>query len=123
MGKGIAVDPAEGVVAAPASGEITLVFPTGHAIGMRTENGAEILIHVGMDTVSLEGNGFNTLVKVGDKVQAGQKLLEFDLDTIRKANLPVISPIIVINSSDYEDVLTTQETQITTGDYLLTTLA
>ncbi|EFW89214.1 PTS system beta-glucosides-specific transporter subunit IIABC [Streptococcus equinus] len=123
MGKGIAVDPAEGVVAAPASGEITLVFPTGHAIGMRTENGAEILIHVGMDTVSLEGNGFNTLVKVGDKVQAGQKLLEFDLDTIRKANLPVISPIIVTNSSDYEDVLTTQETQITTGDYLLTTLA
>lgn len=123
MGKGIAVDPAEGVVAAPASGEITLVFPTGHAIGMRTENGAEILIHVGMDTVSLEGNGFNTLVKVGDKVQVGQKLLEFDLDTIRKANLPVISPIIVTNSSDYEDVLTTQETQITTGDYLLTTLA
>ena len=123
MGKGIAVDPAEGVVTAPASGEITLVFPTGHAIGMRTENGAEILIHVGMDTVSLEGNGFNTLVKVGDKVQAGQKLLEFDLDTIRKANLPVISPIIVTNSSDYEDVLTTQETQITTGDYLLTTLA
>lgn len=123
MGKGIAVDPAEGVVAAPASGEITLVFPTGHAIGMRTENGAEILIHVGMDTVSLEGNGFNTLVKVGDKVQAGQKLLEFDLDTIRKANLPVISPIIVTNSSDYEDVLTTQETQITTGDYFLTTLA
>ncbi|WP_423217317.1 beta-glucoside-specific PTS transporter subunit IIABC [Streptococcus equinus] len=123
MGKGIAVDPAEGLVAAPASGEITLVFPTGHAIGMRTENGAEILIHVGMDTVSLEGNGFNTLVKVGDKVQAGQKLLEFDLDTIRKANLPVISPIIVTNSSDYEDVLTTQETQITTGDYLLTTLA
>lgn len=123
MGKGIAVDPAEGVVAAPSSGEITLVFPTGHAIGMRTENGAEILIHVGMDTVSLEGNGFNTLVKVGDKVQAGQKLLEFDLDTIRKANLPVISPIIVTNSSDYEDVLTTQETQITTGDYLLTTLA
>ncbi|MCO4494398.1 PTS system, beta-glucoside-specific IIABC component [Streptococcus infantarius subsp. infantarius] len=123
MGKGIAIDPADGTVVAPAAGEITLVFPTGHAIGMRTENGAEILIHVGMDTVSLEGNGFNTLVKVGDKVQAGQKLLEFDLDTIRKANLPVISPIIVTNSSDYEDVLTTQETQITTGDYLLTTLA
>ena len=90
---------------------------------MRTENGAKILIHVGMDTVSLAGKGFNTFVQVGDKVQAGQKLLEFDLDTIRKANLPVISPIIVTNSSDYEDVLTTQETQITTGDYLLTTLA
>ncbi|MCO4645264.1 PTS system, beta-glucoside-specific IIABC component [Streptococcus infantarius subsp. infantarius] len=123
MGKGIAIDPADGTVVAPAAGEITLVFPTGHAIGMRTENGAEILIHVGMDTVSLAGKGFNTFVQVGDKVDAGQKLLEFDLDTIRKANLPVISPIIVTNSSDYEDVLTTQETQITTGDYLLTTLA
>lgn len=123
MGKGIAIDPADGTVVAPAAGEITLVFPTGHAIGMRTENGAEILIHVGMDTVSLAGKGFNTFVQVGDKVDAGQKLLEFDLATIREANLPVISPVIVTNSTEFEDVLTTQETQITTGDYLLTTLA
>ncbi|MCO4481047.1 PTS system, beta-glucoside-specific IIABC component [Streptococcus infantarius subsp. infantarius] len=123
MGKGIAIDPADGTVVAPAAGEITLVFPTGHAIGMRTENGAEILIHVGMDTVSLEGNGFNTLVKVGDKVQAGQKLLEFDLATIREANLPVISPVIVTNSTEFEDVLTTQNARVNIGDYLLTTLA
>ncbi|WP_270743670.1 beta-glucoside-specific PTS transporter subunit IIABC [Streptococcus infantarius] len=123
MGKGIAIDPADGTVVAPAAGEITLVFPTGHAIGMRTENGAEILIHVGMDTVSLEGNGFNTLVKVGDKVDAGQKLLEFDLATIREANLPVISPVIVTNSTEFEDVLTTQNARVNIGDYLLTTLA
>ncbi len=123
MGKGIAIDPADGTVVAPAAGEITLVFPTGHAIGMCTENGAEILIHVGMDTVSLVGKGFNTFVQVGDKVDAGQKLLEFDLATIREANLPVISPVIVTNSTEFEDVLTTQNARVNIGDYLLTTLA
>lgn len=123
MGKGIAIDPADGTVVAPAAGEIALVFPTGHAIGMRTENGAEILIHVGMDTVSLAGKGFNTFVQVGDKVDAGQKLLEFDLATIREANLPVISPVIVTNSTEFEDVLTTQNARVNIGDYLLTTLA
>lgn len=123
MGKGIAIDPADGTVVAPAAGEITLVFPTGHAVGMRTENGAEILIHVGMDTVSLAGKGFNTFVQVGDKVDAGQKLLEFDLATIREANLPVISPVIVTNSTEFEDVLTTQNARVNIGDYLLTTLA
>ena len=123
MGKGIAIDPADGTVVAPAAGEITLVFPTGHAIGIRTENGAEILIHVGMDTVSLAGKGFNTFVQVGDKVDAGQKLLEFDLATIREANLPVISPVIVTNSTEFEDVLTTQNARVNIGDYLLTTLA
>ena len=100
-----------------------LLLPTGYAIGMRTENGAEILIYVGMDTVSLAGKGFNTFVQVGDKVDAGQILLEFDLATIREANLPVISPVIVTNSTEFEDVLTTQNARVNIGDYLLTTLA
>ncbi|SQF42430.1 PTS system,beta-glucoside-specificIIABCcomponent [Streptococcus lutetiensis] len=90
---------------------------------MRTENGAEILIHVGMDTVSLAGKGFNTIVQVSDKVAAGQKLLEFDLATIGEANLPVISPVIVTNSTEFEDILTAQDVRVNIGDYLLTILA
>uniref|UniRef100_UPI003F68D204 beta-glucoside-specific PTS transporter subunit IIABC n=1 Tax=Streptococcus pluranimalium TaxID=82348 RepID=UPI003F68D204 len=122
MGKGIAVDPADGVVVAPANAEVSLVFPTNHAIGLKTENGAEILIHIGMDTVSLAGKGFKNFVNVGDKVTPGQKLLEFDVNAIRAAGLPVITPIIVTNTDVYTDVLRTQEGRVNTGDYLLTTV-
>lgn len=122
MGKGLAINPSDGTVVAPSNGEITLVFPTGHAVGMRTENGAEILIHVGMDTVSLAGKGFKSFVEVGQKVTAGDKLLEFDLVTIRDAGLPVITPVIVTNSADYDDVLLTQEVRVNIGDYLMTTV-
>ena len=122
MGKGIAVDPADGVVVAPANAEVSLVFPTNHAIGLKTENGAEILIHIGMDTVSLAGKGFKNFVEVGDKVTPGQKLLEFDVNAIKAAGLPVITPIIVTNTDVYTDVLRTQEGRVNTGDYLLTTV-
>ena len=120
MGNGIAIDPSEGLVCAPTNAEVTLVFPTGHAIGLRTENGAELLIHIGMDTVSLEGKGFETFVQVGDQVTAGQKLVSFDMDLVKAAGLPVTTPIIVTNSADFTDILVTQESQVTTGDYLLT---
>ncbi|HFI0399931.1 TPA: beta-glucoside-specific PTS transporter subunit IIABC [Streptococcus suis] len=122
MGKGIAIDPLDGILVSPATAEVTLVFPTKHAIGLRTENGAELLIHIGMDTVSLAGKGFESFVQVGDVVEAGQKLLEFDLNQIKAADLPVITPIIVTNTADYEDILVTQESQINSGDYLLTTV-
>lgn len=120
MGKGIAIDPTDGVVVAPAKAIVNLVFPTGHAIGLTTENGAELLIHIGMDTVSLAGKGFKTYVEAGDVVEAGQKLIEFDLATIRDAKLPVITPVIVTNTADFDDVLTTKEARVNTGDYLLT---
>lgn len=120
MGKGIAIDPIDGVVVAPAKAEVTFLFPTKHAIGLTTENGAEILIHIGMDTVSLAGKGFKSFVEVGDEVEAGQKLLEFDLDTIRAAGLPVVTPIIVTNTDAFTDILTSQERQAHAGDYLLT---
>ena len=120
MGKGIAIDPTDGVVVAPAKATVNLVFPTGHAIGLTTENGAELLIHIGMDTVSLAGKGFKTYVEAGQVVEAGQKLIEFDLATIREAKLPVITPVIVTNTADFDDVLTTKEARVNTGDYLLT---
>lgn len=120
MGNGIAVEPSEGLVCAPTNAEVTLVFPTGHAIGLTTENGAELLIHIGMDTVSLDGKGFETFVKVGDKVTAGQKLVQFDIATVQAAGLPITTPIIVTNTADFTDILFTQESQVKTGDYLLT---
>lgn len=120
MGNGIAIEPSEGLICAPTNAEVTLVFPTGHALGLRTENGAELLIHIGMDTVSLDGKGFETFVQVGDKVSAGQKLSSFDLDVIKAAGLPIITPIIVTNTADFTDILVTQESQVNTGDYLLT---
>ena len=120
MGKGIAIDPTDGVIVAPAKATVNLVFPTGHAIGLTTENGVELLIHIGMDTVSLAGKGFKTYVEAGDVVEAGQKLIEFDLATIRDAKLPVITPVIVTNTADFDDVLTTKEARVNTGDNLLT---
>ena len=120
MGKGIAIDPTDGVVVAPTKATVNLVFPTGHAVGLTTENGAELLIHIGMDTVSLAGKGFKTYVEAGQVVEAGQKLIEFDLATIREAKLPVITPVIVTNTADFNDVLTTKEARVNTGDYLLT---
>ncbi|UVT95106.1 beta-glucoside-specific PTS transporter subunit IIABC [Streptococcus mutans] len=120
MGKGIAIDPDDGIVVAPTKGEVTLVFPTKHAVDLRTENGAEILIHIGMDTVSLAGKGFKSFVEVGDHVEAGQTLLEFDVNAIKATGLPVITPVIVTNSDQFEDVLTTQERTVEAGDYLLT---
>ncbi|EHI73643.1 PTS system beta-glucoside-specific transporter subunit IIABC [Streptococcus criceti] len=122
MGQGLAINPTDGTVVAPAAGEITLVFPTGHAVGMKTEHGAEILIHIGMDTVSLAGKGFKSFVKPGDKVRAGDQLLEFNLSEIREAKLSVISPIIITNASEYQAIEPTVAGTINSGDFLMKTV-
>lgn len=106
IGKGLAIVPSKGLVISPVDGEITTLFPTGHAIGITSKNGAEILIHVGMDTVNLEGKYFEPLVKKGDQVKSGQKLLEFDLDKIKAAGYSVITPVVITNPDDFTDVLT-----------------
>lgn len=104
MGQGAAIEPAEGVLRAPAAGTIQMVFPTGHAVGMKTDNGAEILMHLGMDTVNLQGKGFETLVEKGQSVQPGQELIKFDLDGIQKQGYDMTSPVVITNSKDYESV-------------------
>lgn len=104
MGKGIAIDPSEGTVVAPADGTVALVFPTGHAIGLNTDTGIELLIHIGMDTVQLDGKGFETLVEKGAHVTAGQPLVKFDIGAIKAAGYEVITPIIVTNTKNYHEV-------------------
>jgi PTS system beta-glucosides-specific IIC component len=120
MGKGIAIEPTEGKVVAPVNAEVSALFPTKHAIGLKTNEGVEILIHVGMDTVQLDGQGFEAKVKAGDKVEAGQVLIEFDMEVIKEAGYSTVTPVIVTNASDYLDVLTTEEPTVSVKDYLMT---
>ena len=116
LGKGAAIFPEEGKVYAPADGTVTIFFETGHAIGMETDNGAEILIHVGIDTVNLQGKYFTPKAKVGDQVKAGDLLLEFDLDAIRKEGFDTVIPVIVTNTPDYQDISPACSGSIKPGD-------
>ena len=104
MGKGVAIEPAKGEVYAPCDGEISVFFPTGHAIGIQAADGAEILIHVGMDTVALDGKGFTPMAKQGDKIKKGQLLLKFDMELIRKEGYSLTTPVIISNTPDYTNV-------------------
>lgn len=94
MGDGFAINPSEGKVYAPMSGEITVAFPTKHAIGMKTKEGMELLIHIGMDTVELNGEGFTSHIVAGKKVKQGDLLMEVDLEFVKNAGKPVITPVI-----------------------------
>ncbi|TDM15416.1 PTS sugar transporter subunit IIA [Macrococcus bovicus] len=102
MGDGFGIEPSEGLVVSPVDGEIINVFPTKHAIGVKAANDVEILIHVGLETVAMNGEGFNTKVSVGDKVQAGDELLEFDISLIKEKASSTISPIIITNGDVVE---------------------
>jgi PTS system trehalose-specific IIC component len=102
MGDGIAIDPSEGKIYAPFSGEITVAFPTGHAYGIKAANGKEILIHIGMDTVELNGKGFTPHVKQGDIVIQGDLLSDVDLDYIRSQGKPVVTPVIFTDGTPVE---------------------
>lgn len=119
MGKGLAIDPEKGELIAPADGEITTIFPTGHAVGLTTKDGIEILMHIGMDTVELEGQGFENFVKQGDQVKAGDLLVRFDIEAIKAAGYSVITPIVITNTEYFADVLElNQEELIASEDFL-----
>ncbi|TVP89499.1 beta-glucoside-specific PTS transporter subunit IIABC [Alkalibacterium sp.] len=120
MGKGIAIEPLDGRVVSPVTGTVSALFPTHHAIGIKSDEGVEVLIHIGMDTVQLDGKGFTAHVKVGDQIGVGQLLIECDLDVIRDAGFSTITPVIVTNSDEYLDVVTTDETAVKSADHLMT---
>ncbi|WP_125702297.1 beta-glucoside-specific PTS transporter subunit IIABC [Lacticaseibacillus daqingensis] len=119
MGQGIAIEPTGHEIFAPADATVVLVFPTKHAIGLHTDRGADILIHIGMDTVALEGKYFETLVQQGDHVTAGQLLTTFDPAAIKAAGYAVTTPIIITNTGSYTNVTGLQAGPVTHGDALL----
>ena len=119
MGEGVAIEPSQGVLHAPDDGRVVMTFPTGHAIGMKTKDGAEILMHIGMDTVNLQGKGFETLVDKGDEVKAGDELVKFDIDEIHSAGYIVTTSIVVTNSKDYEKVSVVRQGEVKVGQEIL----
>ena len=119
MGEGVAIEPSQGVLHAPDDGRVVMTFPTRHAIGMKTKDGAEILMHIGMDTVNLQGKGFETLVDKGDEVKAGDELVKFDIDEIHSAGYIVTTSIVVTNSKDYEKVSVVRQGEVKVGQEIL----
>lgn len=119
MGQGIAVKPSQGVVYAPADAEVSIAFATGHAYGLKTANGAEILIHVGIDTVTMNGEGFEQKVAQGDKVKAGDVLGTFDSSKIAAAGLDDTTMVIVTNTADYASVTPVASGSVVKGDVII----
>jgi len=101
LGNGIAIIPTEGKVYAPCDATVDMMFTTGHAVSLVADFGAEILIHVGLETVGLEGKPFTVHVANGDKVKKGQLMIEVDLDAVKEAGLPIITPMLICNTDDY----------------------
>lgn len=117
-GLGLAIRPSEGIVHAPCDGEISLVFPSKHAIGMTTKDGVELLIHVGINTVMLEGEGFETLVEEGTQVKAGQPLLRFESSFIQEKGYLLTSPVLVTNADDFQKVDCPVSGQVKAGEFI-----
>lgn len=121
MGQGVVIEPSQGELVSPVNGTVTVLFPTKHAVGIVSEEGVELLMHIGMDTVSLDGQGFEAHVAQGDKVKAGQKLITFDMEAIQGAGLVTETPVIVTNQDDFQaDVEGDLPRDIKRGDVLLT---
>ena len=102
MGQGVVIEPSQGELVSPVNGTVTVLFPTKHAVGIVSEEGVEMLMHIGMDTVSLDGKGFESHIKQGDKVVVGQQLISFDMDVIKEAGLVTETPVIITNQDDFQ---------------------
>lgn len=119
MGKGVAIDPTVGTAFSPVDGVVTALFPTGHAVGITSDSGVEMLIHIGINTVELEGKYFSPKVKQGDRVKQGDELVNFDIEKIKEAGYEVITPIIITNSSSYKEIIQTKSETVKKNDVLL----
>lgn len=108
MGQGLVIEPVEGELVAPVDGVVSAIFPTKHAIGLISQEGVELLMHIGMDTVNLDGKGFTAHVKQGDKVSVGDALISFDIEMIKAAGYSVDTPVIVTNQNDFQTDMTRQ---------------
>lgn len=120
LGKGVGIVPSDGNVYAPVDGKVSVLFNTLHAIGLTTDDGMEVLVHIGLDTVKLNGKYFNAHVKQGDTVKKGDLLVSFDKEALEKEGYDITTPVIITNSNDMLDVVETNETDIHAGDTLLT---
>lgn len=119
MGNGIAIQPTDGKVCAPFNGTVDTMFDTGHAVSLISDSGIELLIHVGLETVGLNGAPFKIKVKSGDKVKKGQILMEADLEAIKAAGLPTITPVLVCNTDDYPTFHTAIGKAVTNADVVM----
>ncbi|WP_175639405.1 PTS sugar transporter subunit IIA [Metabacillus schmidteae] len=114
MGDGIAIDPSENQVFSPVDGEVVSVFPTKHAITIRSKSGAELLIHMGLETVKLNGEGFHVLVGEGDKIKIGNPIAEFDINKVSNTGTKIITPIVLLNGEQFK-IENRQSNQSVTG--------
>lgn len=119
LGKGMAIKPIEGKVYAPFDGVVSLVFDTKHAVSLVSEKGAEVLIHIGLDTVMLNGVYYTVYVEVGEAVKKGDLLMEFDIEAIKTAGYDTITPVLVCNADDYKDVVRTTGKMVEPGDVII----
>ena len=119
LGNGIAIEPTEGKVYAPCDATVDMMFTTGHAVSLVADCGAEVLIHVGLETVGLEGKPFTIHVANGDKVKKGQLLIEVDLEAVKAAGLPTITPMLICNTDDYSTFNTIVGKNVTNEDVVI----
>lgn len=119
MGEGIAIIPEDGQIVAPCDGTLTMVFPTLHAFGMSTDSGAEILVHVGLDTVNLKGEGFTLHAEADQNVKKGDLILEVDLEKIKDAGYDPITPIVICNSASFSKVIPILPSYVNQGDTII----
>lgn len=122
LGQGVAIIPSDGKVVAPVDGVVTTLFPSLHAIGILSDLGVEVLIHIGLNTIQLEGRGFEACIKQGDRITKGQTILNFDIDAIKESGYSVVTPIVITNSSQFLDVVETESKNAELEDNLITVI-